>query len=160
MKNQRRSIKNKEKKMKTQQNRTKTRRMKGGIGGIAPFNLQDSRYVIPFNTYTGVRGADPIAPANVVNARNFNLVGGSKKRRRNKNRRNRRKSQRGGGLTYARLEDIPDFFLGSRHNMTPVTAFGSTGSGVAYTQRELTGVGNMDGPNIRPDLGIGTKALA
>jgi len=133
----------------------RTKKMRGG-SGITPFNLQDPRYVIPFNTYTGVRGADPIAPANVVNARNFNLVGGSKRR----SRRNKKRKQRGGGLSYTSLDSIPDFFLGPRQGMTPVTAFGSTAAGVGYTQRELTGVGNHDGPNLAPNLGPGTKGLA
>lgn len=52
------------------------------------------------------------------------------------------------------------FFLGPRQGMTPVTAFGSTGSGLAYTQRELNGVGNRDGQNLAPNLGPGTKGLA
>jgi hypothetical protein len=139
-----------------------TKKMRGG-SGIRPFNLQDPRYVIPFNTYTGVKGADPIAPANIINARNFNLVGGSKRRgKRSKvSRRIRKRLQKGGSLLgYSKLSEIPDLFLGPRQGMTPVTAFGSTAGGVAYTQRELTGVGNRDGQNLAPNLGPGTKGLA
>jgi hypothetical protein len=135
--------------------------MRGG-SGISPFNLQDSRYVIPFNPYTGVRGADPIAPANVINARNFNLFGGGKRRgkRAKMSRRIRKRLQKGGGLLgYSNLSDIPDFFLGPRQGMTPVTAFGSTAGGTSFAHRELTGAGNHDGPNLAPNL-TATKGLA
>jgi hypothetical protein len=137
----------------------KSRKMRGGQGGIAPFNLQDPRYVIQFNQSTGEMGSDPIAAANIVNARNSNFCGGSRRRRGRKSRR-RRLQKGGGGLSYTSLDAIPDFFLGTRQDMTPVTAFGSTAGGVAYTQRELTGLGNHDGPNLAPNLGPGTKGLA
>jgi len=149
-KNKKRSIKNRSK---------RTKKMRGG-SGIVPFNLQDPRYVIPFNRETGVRGADPIAPANVINARNFNLKGGSRRKRLKLSRRNKKRKQRGGGLAYTSLDAIPDFFLGPRQGMTPVTAFGSTAGGIAYNQRELTGLGNKDGMNLAPNLGPGTKGLA
>jgi hypothetical protein len=148
-KNKKRSIKNRNK---------RTKKMRGG-SGIVPFNLQDTRYVIPFNSGTGIRGVDPIAPANVINARNFNLLGGSRRKKSKLSRRNKKRKQRGGGLSYTSLDSIPDFFLGPRQGMTPVTAFGSTAGGVGYTQRELTGVGNHDGPNLAPNLGPGTKGL-
>jgi len=135
--------------------------MRGGHGGIAPFNLQDTRYVIPFNHSTGGQGSDPIAPANIVNERLFNFHGGSRRKRRGKKSRRRRLQKGGGGgLSYTSLDNIPDFFLGTRQNMTPVTAFGSTAGGVAYTQRELTGLGNHDGQNLAPNLGIVDKGLA
>lgn len=139
----------------------RTKRMRGG-SGISPFNLQDPRYVIPFNGNTGVNGADPIAPANVIDARNFNLFRGGKRRgkKAKMSRRVRKRLQKGGGLLgFSKLSDVPDFFLGPRQGMTPVTAFGSTGAGVAYTQRELTGVGNRDGQNLAPNL-TPTKGLA
>lgn len=146
-KNRKRSFKNRNR---------KSRKIRGG-SGITPFNLQDERYVIPFNTSTGGLGADPTAPANIVNARNFNLFGGSRRKRKAPKR---RRIQKGGALSYTSLDAIPDFFLGSRQNMTPVTAFGSSAGGIAYTQRELTGLGNKDGMNLAPNLGPGTKGLA
>lgn len=149
-KNRKRSFKNRSRKSR------KSRKIRGG-SGIVPFNLQDNRYVIPFNKSTGVLGADPIAPANIVNARNFNLFGGSRRKRK---RSRRKKIQKGGGLSYTSLDSIPDFFLGPRQGMTPVTAFGSSAGGIAYTQRELTGLGNKDGMNLAPNLGPGTKGLA
>jgi hypothetical protein len=149
-KNRKRSFKNRNKKNR------KSRKIRGG-SGIMPFNLQDNRYVIPFNGGTGVRGTDPIAPANIVNARNFNLVGGSRRKRKASKR---RRIQKGGGLSYTSLDAIPDFFLGPRQGMTPATAFGSSAGGIGYTQRELTGLGNKDGMNLAPNLGPGTKGLA
>jgi hypothetical protein len=155
------SIKNRNNKSIRRNRRSKkSTKMRGGQGGIAPFNLQDPRYVIPFNGGTGVPGSDPIAAANIVNARNSNFCGGSRRRRRGRKSRRRRLQKGGGALSYTSLDAIPDFFLGTRQDMTPVTAFGSTAGGVAYTQRELTGLGNHDGPNLAPNLGPGTKGLA
>jgi len=149
-KNRKRSFKNRSRKSR------KSRKIRGG-SGIAPFNLQDNRYVIPFNKSTGVLGADPIAPANIVSERLLNVYGGSRRKRKGSRR---RRIQKGGGLTYTSLDSIPDFFLGPRQGMTPVTAFGTTAGGIAYTQRELTGLGNKDGMDLAPNLGPGTKGLA
>jgi len=104
-----------------------------------------------------VLGADPIAPANIVSERLLNVYGGSRRKRKGSRR---RRIQKGGGLTYTSLDSIPDFFLGPRQGMTPVTAFGTTAGGIAYTQRELTGLGNKDGMDLAPNLGPGTKGLA
>lgn len=148
-KNRKRSSKNRNR---------KSRKIRGG-SGIEPFNLQDNRYVIPLNANVGGRGTDPIAPANIVSGRNFNLFGGSRRKRKG-SRRRRRRIQKGGGLTYTSLDAGPDFFLGPRQGMTPVTAFGTTAGGIVYTRNELVGAGNRDGPNLAPNLGPGTKGLA
>jgi hypothetical protein len=149
----------------------RNKKMRGGTSYVAatdqsienngaPVNIIGR--TIPFNTSTGEAGVDPLAVVNITNSRLIPQQNGGKKRRRTKrskksSRKTRRRRMRG-GIAFSSIDAIPDFFLGPRTGMNQVTSFGSTAGGTLYTENQLTGKGNLDGPSLIPNMGPPSQA--
>ena len=152
---------------------SRRRKMRGGTSYVAynanPVEVNGSPVdtigrTIPFNTSTGAQGVDPLAPGNIIDSRLIPQQHGGKTRRRRASKRSRKiRKSRGkktrGGLGFSSLGAVPDLFLGPRTSMNQVTAFGSSAGGISYTNNQLTGHGNSDGPSLMPDMGPPSKAM-
>lgn len=157
---------------KKRSSRRHSKKIKGGSSYIAAnaqsvesngAPLEAIGRTIPFNTSTGAVGVDPLAAANITDSRLIPQQNGGKKKRRQSKRskkgtkKTRRRKMRG-GFGFSSLDAVPDLFLGPRTGMNQVTSFGSTAGGTMFTENQLTGKGNADGPSLLPNMGPPSQA--